>query len=494
MCDARLSGCLLLFLSFLNSPAFAQEAGNANTDLVNDIRSLEASLKQTRADLQEYRSEIVKLQGEVESLRTELHDQAQSDSKSAAPGSESATQAMDVIKDDVRMLKSKVDDQYQTKVESASKYRVKLGGILLANFSSTSGSVDDIDVPNLAGAPYNYAQGSFSGTIRQSEINLSVSGPSLLGARTSGLMVVDFFGGIAKTSNGSDFGIGRLKLGHARLDWAHTSLEIGQSDPLISPVSPTSFASLGIPALGYSGNLWAWTPQVAVEHRWNSEKWEYTIQGGLMDPLSGEYPGYGYDRLPQYGEQSRHPAFEARNALTRLVAGRKMTVGYGGYYERQAYHYGRDINGWAATLDWSLPISQWFEVSGEAYRGRAIGGLWGASGVSVVDSGPITQPVTQIEGLNTVGGWTQLKFHFNPKIELNGAIGQDNPFAGGLRTFGTPTAYQYVARNQTTLVNIVDHPRSNLILALEYRHLRTSWTTAQPDSADHVNASVGVIF
>ena len=38
--------------------------------------------------------------------------------------------------------------------------------------------------------------------------------------------------------------------------------------------------------------------------------------------------------------------------------------------------------------------------------------------------------------LNVVGGWGQLKFRATPKLEFNGAFGQDSPFAADVRYFG----------------------------------------------------------
>src|ERR1700733_8265275 len=43
------------------------------------------------------------------------------------------------------LLAGKVDDQYQTKAESASKYRMKISGIVLMNLFSNQGVVDNID-------------------------------------------------------------------------------------------------------------------------------------------------------------------------------------------------------------------------------------------------------------------------------------------------------------------------------------------------------------
>jgi len=39
------------------------------------------------------------------------------------------------------LLAAKVEDQYQSKVESASKYRVRLSGIALMNLFSNQGAV-----------------------------------------------------------------------------------------------------------------------------------------------------------------------------------------------------------------------------------------------------------------------------------------------------------------------------------------------------------------
>jgi len=497
MFDLRRPMLALLPLLLFSLPLFAQQA--TEPALVSAIRDLDASLKETRVQLQQSRSEIQQLRDEVNSLRQQLSAGAATpsnqDASSASQDTSSLDQKVSALADDEQMLKSKVYDQYQTKVESGSKYRVKLSGLLLANFSSTSNAVNDIDVPNLAGGPFPDTPGSFSGTLRQSEIGLNVDGPTLLGARTSGLVIMDFSGGLDKTPNGTDFGIARLKIGRARFDWTNTSLEVGQMEPLISPLSPTSYASLAVPALGYSGNLWSWTPQIRVEHTWNFETWHNSLQAGIMDPVSGQYPGYAYERQPLAGENSRQPAVVARDSVSRAVAGRKMTFGVGGFYGRQNYLYGRNINSWAATTDWTLPITNRFELSGEAYRGQAIGGLWAAYGASIVASGPVSVSTTQIQGLNVVGGWAQLKFRATPKLEFNSAFGQDNPFAADMAAYGPPSLYEYVARNRTTMVNVIDHPRSNLVVALEYRHLCSYWSgSSYPDTADHVDASLGVIF
>ena len=82
-----------------------------------------------------------------------------------------------------------------------------------------------------------------------------------------------------------------------RLDWERTSLIAGQDNVFVSPLTPTSFASLAVPALTYAGNLWGWTPQVRVEHRFNfGDQQTLTLQGGILDNLNWEPPNEQFFR------------------------------------------------------------------------------------------------------------------------------------------------------------------------------------------------------
>src|SRR5207237_3741213 len=105
------------------------------------------------------------------------------------------------------------------------------------------------------------------------------------GAKSSGEVQLDVGGGFpAGALDGVNSGLVRLRTASMRLDWARTSIVAGQDSLFISPHSPTSFASLVVPSLGYSGNLWAWTPQLRVEHRFDlTDGQSILMQGGILD-------------------------------------------------------------------------------------------------------------------------------------------------------------------------------------------------------------------
>ena len=501
-----------------NAPASADATAAAVRDLQEQVQQLREAIAEIRSESAQYRAETAELRRELEASRTAqaVPSQATPSNAAAQPAeTASATQAsaatsssssqtasiddrVAALEDSNRLLSAKVDDQNQTKVSSASKYHVRLSGIVLMNLFSNRGVTDNQDVPNWAtGAAPGDPQGNFGATLRQSELGLEVFGPTVAGARTSGDVQLDFSGGFPQAPNGVNFGLVRLRIASMRMDWAHTSIVAGQDNLFFSPESPTSFASLAVPTFGYAGNLWAWTPQVRVEHRFDlSDRQNITVQGGILDNLTGEQPQYPYERAPQAGEASSQPAYATRVAWSHTIFGQPLTFGGAAYYSRQDWGFGRHVDGWSGLADMSVPLSPKWSLSGEIYRGKAIGGIGGGIGQSVITSGPLADPFTTVRGLDSVGGWSQLKYRATSKLEFNGAFGQDNPFASDVRAFSNTAGYSSytLVRNRGSLVNFIYRPRSNLLFSAEYRHLRTFDIGSQSWTAEQVNLMMGILF
>jgi hypothetical protein len=511
---------LLFWLAAWTPVTLAQDsssAADADTvkqsvhELQGQIRELQSAVADMRAEAAQARSEQQQLRAELAATRAELvrnrdvvaaapaavnSQVASAPAESASPANEQARVAR--LEEQYELLSGKVDDQFQTKIESASKYRVRLSGIVLLNIFSNQGSVDNIDVPSVSiQTPPGSANGSFGGTLRQSQIGLEVFGPHIGNARTRADLTMDFGGGFPNTWSGVNTGLVRLRTAAVHLDWTHTAIVAGQDGLFFTPTTPTSFASLLTPALNYAGNLWNWVPQVHVDHRVQvSEGNSLLFQGGILDPVSGEPPPSSTYRQPQAGEASRQPAFAGRAAWTTTLFGRPFTLGAAGYFSRQDYGYSRTVNGWSAMTDWEFPLTRHLILSGKFYRGAAIGGLAAGIGRSVIFSDKPSNPATIVEPLNAMGGWAQLKIKTTPKLEFNVAFGQDNPYAADIRRYPYSQSYfdPTLTRNHAAFGNVIYRPRSDLILSAEYRQMETYNITDDKYSAGHLNLMVGVLF
>lgn len=486
------------------APPAAPDGSNASlTDSVQELRQqvqeLRAAVADMKSQTEQYRRQNDELRKELDEIRAGTQKTSPTEvAAQAAPGPETgAEQRVSSLEETTQVIQSQVRTQYQTKVESASKYRVRLSGLVLLNLFSNRGATDNLDFPTYA-APGNLysANSSFGATLRQSELGLEVFGPELAGAKTSGQVQFDFGGGFPSGAfDGVNTGLVRLRTASARLDWDHTSIVAGQDALFISPNSPTSFASLVIPSLGYSGNLWAWTPQLRVEHRFDlAGDQRVTVSGGILDNVTGD-PSFGTRRQPQAGESSGQPAYGFRASWTRNLNGRPVTFGASGYYSRQNWGFGWDVDGWAGLADWSMPIGERLELSGELYRGRAVGGIGGGIGQSLVFSSSTPSPTTQFRPVDAVGGWSQLKFAATRRLEFNGAFGLDNPFGSDIRAFPAPVDYYpgVLAANRSSMFNFIYRPRSNLLVSGEYRHLHTN-EIGSYNTAEQVNLMMGVLF
>lgn len=479
-------------------------------ELQAEIEELRSAVADLRSEAAQYHAENAALEQRVQALQDRVAHTgepvavAAESSGPATPAGGQQPQAVPnqgerpnsaSIQEQLDLLSGKINEQYQSKVESGSKYRVRLSGIALFNAFNNRGSVDVIDFPHLVipGAP-GQPQKSLGATLRQSLVGLEAFGPEVAGAKTSAEVQFDFAGGFPGLPNGVNFGIVRLRTATLHFDWANTSVVAGQDNLFFAPLSPASLASLAQPALSYSGNLWSWTPQIRVEHRFNlDQNSAISWQGGVLDPLTGQLPGANYIRQPQAGELSGVPAFASRIAYTNKSLGEPFTIGVGGYYSRENWGFGNIVNGWAGMADVSIPLTHLFTLSGEFYRGNAIGGLGAAQSRSIVWSGDLSTPGAVVRGLDDLGGWAQLKFKPLSKLEFNLAAGQDSAFTNEILAFPQQNYYGTINANRSALANFIYHPRSDLAFSAEYDRLRTN-SIYNYSSANHVSMSMGILF
>jgi hypothetical protein len=205
----------LVCITVLLSPAaFAQTGSPSATpaipqDLDAEIRSLTESLEQTRSELAQSRTEIKQLRTALDEVISRVNGLrpaaaaeekavvAESPKNMANPTPGEGQGQANISQDDWDILNARIEEQRQVKVESGARYRLKLSGLVLFNVSAIGGHVNNLDLPDVA-VPTSpgSSSGSLSASVRQSIVGLTGIGPEVLGARTSGDLQMDFFGGL----------------------------------------------------------------------------------------------------------------------------------------------------------------------------------------------------------------------------------------------------------------------------------------------------------
>ena len=507
--------CLVMELANCAS-GFAQngQAGAIppnSQELNGKIELLTRSLEQTQTELARSRSEIEQLRailGEVlkrmDGAAAALPAQAASAGTGVAPVQptpEGAQPAAQISQDDWDLLNARVEEQRQTKVESGSKFRLKLSGIALFNAFDNSGNVDNLDVPSIAVPKFaGYPSGGLGATVRQSIIGLTGIGPEIFGARTSAELQMGFFGGLPSGYNATTSGIANLRIARVRFDWDCTSVIAGLDTPFFSPNMPTTYMSVAIPGFASAGNLWTWTPTIRVEERFGGLGAPFKVEAGFLDPSSNiNYTTNNNLRLPSPSESSRIPTYAIRVSYNRKSEEHPASFGVSGVYSPQKFYGGYNEVGWAATTDWKFAVLPRTELSGQFFTGRGIDGFGGVPENPYPLQNPFQYTAVTarlLAEVGVIGGWAQLKYKWNARNEFNVAAGTGGRNSASLRQALSSSipAPLIPARNEMIFANYVFRPRSDLVFSAEYRRIRTYEVTRAPDIAGQVGLALGFLF
>lgn len=486
-------------------PQATSTADAANLRMEQKLESISAALAATRQELEESQRQIQELRQELGQMRRE------SGVSPALPAQEpneanSPVQNGSNLQERVEALEEEVKTQDQAKVESNSKYPLRINGLVLINGFINRGTVDNLDLPSVALPSATGTSVNTGAGLRQSIIGIQGFGPRIASAKTSADVSFDFFGGLPYSNYVSSAGIVRMRTASVHMDWERNSLDGGLETPFISPLSPTSYATVAEPGMAWAGNLWSWAAQFRYMHRFvgPNEQQHFQIEAGFWDDPATGVTSTNSFRAPSPSERSGQPGYEGRVSYGS-VEGQGLEFGVGGYYSRQVYPtttangtpYNFYNDSWAFTTDWRVPIAHRFEVSGEGYRGQSLGGFGGGVYKDVISGTDPTSGAPVIRGLNDIGGWTQLKSRFGGSLEANAVIGQDNGFAADFHSVILPpnsSQIQLRARNRMVAGNLIYRPKTYLIFSPEYRRIWTWPIYGVRNTADIFTLSVGYEF
>jgi regulator of replication initiation timing len=495
------------------SPPGAPASSSDNERIANieqRLNNLTAALSQTRQALEQSLLEVQRLRAELDALQPHASSVPAIPAPAATPNapgntaaaSSSSSDDLKALHDQQDTLQAEIKQHEQIKVETASKYPLRVTGLVLFNAFSNAGVVDNAELPTLAFPRFpGSSHGSAGATMRQTLLGLDATGPQLWNARSSAEISVDFFGGLSSNTYGysSPTGLLRLRQANASLDWEKATAQVGVTEALISPLSPTSYATLAVPALSASGNLWAWSPQIRVEQRISfSDQHRLALEAGLIYP---ESLGYSSTQLVSPIEASRRPGYEGRVSYradgNSTGTPRPFVLGIGAYSGSQYYSSTTSIHSWAVTADWQIPLFKRLELTGEAYRGRALGGFGGGSYKDILTGVDTITGLTRSTGVDAVGGWSQMKLRISPTIEANAAFGLDDALSSnfdGLILSSSTNPLELNARNSSVFGNLIFRPRTYLIFSPEYRRIQ-SWLYTGPASVANIfTITVGYQF
>ncbi|HEY3990134.1 MAG TPA: hypothetical protein VGM02_12610 [Acidobacteriaceae bacterium] len=417
---------------------------------------------------------------------------SQQPNASSTASANTSTSAVEEIRERQAMQESQIATHEQTKVETASKYPLKVSGLLLFNSYVNTRQVDVSASPTYA----EPGAGSTGFSLRQTVLGLDARGPHLFGATSHADVRVDFFASGVQ-SNYAASGLLRLRTAHAGLKWQDTEAFFAQDRSFLAPNTPSSLVAVAQPEFAWSGNLWYWNPQIGVSHQiglTNSARLKF--QAGLIDVADPQWPGAAPSTATiSRAERSRWPGTEARISFASGEADIGPEVGVSGYFSPHETGDGSRFDAWAGAMDLRLPISKHFALMTNAYRGAALGGLGGGGYVDYVHLDAGTAEIAR--ALDDVGGWVQLKSRAGERLEFNTGYGIDNPFAGEIHaSTAIPeySTYPGLARNKSAFGNVIYSPSTYLLFSLEYRRLWTNYATGPASFSDVIGIGAGYRF
>ncbi|MBK9437128.1 MAG: hypothetical protein IPN51_03915 [Chloracidobacterium sp.] len=374
-------------------------------------------------------------------------------------------------------------------------------GILFFNAFGNSGGTNNSDIPLFATTS---GTGNVSASVRQTRLGIRLEGAKVGKARLSAIFEGDFFGGFPSVAIGENFGVFRLRLANARLDWEKTSMTIGQDWMVFAPASPTSLAAAGIPQMAASGNLWSRLPQVKVERKLTPH---VTLQAALLAPQTGDFAtNAAFFLQPTSGTASRVPylqsriAFSGKNWFQSKKAG---SIGISGHYGRSAVFTGannvrNDLDSVGLALDWNLPFSKRLSLTGEAFVGRNLGGFQGGVFQGYNTDFAYRQGVASTAGgvraIGTRGGWAQIGFTpkvLKDRLGIYGTVGIDDPKNSDLTSIASR---DWRLRNMSVAGEMIYKFTPQFSFGIEYRGFWTTYMLRGQQHANHVNLAASYSF
>lgn len=453
-----------------------------------------AAAAQTGPTLEDLQKRVAELEGQLKAVKQELSN--------IKPSAEAVDAA------NVAPLQPKPAPKSASEPPAKKELGINVGsaritpyGTIFFNAFGNSGGTNNADIPLFATPT---GSGNASSSVRQTRLGLRIEGSRVGTARLGAVIEGDFFGGFPSVGIGETFGVVRLRLAYARLDWEKASVTVGQDWMVFAPVNPTSMAAAAIPQMAAAGNIWARLPQFRIERKIGER---VTWQGAILAPQTGDFASNAaFFIQPTSGAASRVPFLQSRIMFSDknwFDTKKPGSIGLSGHYGRSKVFTGmsnirNDIESVGVALDWNFPLAPRLRLLGEAFFGRNLGGFQSGvfqsynndfayrTGTSVVAGG--------VRSIGTHGGWIQAEFTLpvlDNRFGIYASVGIDDPSD---RDLTSVSRREWRTRNLAMAANVVYKFTPQFSVGTEIRRFHTFYLLAGPQSVNHVNLGAAYTF
>jgi hypothetical protein len=385
------------------------------------------------------KARIERLEKELNELKTLLTQKATSTEKPAAPAQEAAKPSGGFEIKSYGYIK--LDASYNDSRLTNGNY---------ATYVASEGTIDNDDTFNM--------------TPRQSRLGVDISAPDVSGFKTKAKVEVDFYGdGSAAHENKAE-----PMLRHAFLETTKGGFSFlaGQTSDVISPLSPSTLNY----TVGWgAGNIGYRRAQARISYNKTFDEFTGVLTQFAVSRTTGLTNEDLDGNSVNDGDDSGFPTVQGRVALTtKGLAGKKNVIGISGHYGQEEVDWAgaeTDLDSWSGNIDFVIPLSERFTLSGEAFTGKNLDDYFGGilQGVNT----------TTRNEISTKGMWSQINFTFNKDWQYNAGFGIDDPDTDDINIGNRD-------KNSFYFVNTMFKVLPMLTIGFEYSY----WETEYKGSAD----------
>ena len=413
------------------------------------------------------------LMSEIRSLREQLAASPSATSSVVSPpASTTEASAAPATEERVAVQEQHIQDLAQSKVGTENRLPVTLTGTVLFN-AFLNGKASGAEYPVAASRIPGPA--TIGGTMRQTVLGLRYQGPEILGgAKVSGTLFLDLFAGTGTSLNQ----LMRLRVATMDLAWKNTTLSFGQDKPIIAPREPDSLAQVGVSPLTGAGNLWLWSPQVRVEHRFAfGESSGLRAQVGLFQ-TSEVSTGVEAEYLGTLSPA--RPGYEGRFEWWGERGGRRFEIAPG-FHASDTHILGQSVPSRIFSVDWLLRPAPRFDFAGQFFQGENVGIIGGLRQSVTVSHDNTARPV------HAVGGWAQLTLRATPRLAFHLFGGQEDDRNSDLE-------FRSISKNLAYGGNVMYRLGPNVLASFEVSQVRTRYVDLGLRLNPHYDLALAYLF